>query len=239
MANARSATSRSSKYHHFGIRTTIRNSFRPERSQKNVEASTSVQAVSMENTFSDLLPNPNPALRAVDVVTACMDAFVENRHDNTIGLDVCFAFSNDRCRAAIGGNINEFYQYAINPTFTYLTSCVSYSIISIGPIINGTAHRGSMQTILMEVIPSITTSMTLSASPQYQSKRNTVPALPTPKRKDLTNKDHQALLGQKAAALTPPRRFLWTLQQERRPPLQNCWMIHEVLYTKNAFQQTM
>lgn len=224
-------------------RSAIRNnSFRPERSPRgNIAASTFVHAVSLETTFSDLLPNPNPDFRAVDVVTACMDTFVENRHDNTIGLDVCFAFSNDRCRAAIGGNINEFYQYAINPTFTYLTSCVSYSIISIGPIINGTAHRGSMQTILMEVIPSITTtSMTLSTSSPYQSKANTAAtALSTSKRKALSGKDYTTVLGPNAAALTPPRRFLWTLQQERRPPLQNCWMIHEVLYTKNAYQQTM
>jgi hypothetical protein len=35
------------------------------------------------------------------------------------------------------------------------------------------------------------------------------------------------------------RTFLWTLQQERRPPLQGCWIIHEVLYVKNAFALTL
>ena len=33
--------------------------------------------------------------------------------------------------------------------------------------------------------------------------------------------------------------FLWTLQRERRPPLQGCWIIHEVLYVKNAYAQTL
>ena len=34
------------------------------------------------------------------------------------------------------------------------------------------------------------------------------------------------------------RRFLWTLQRERRPPRQNCWLVHECLFVKNAFQLT-
>jgi hypothetical protein len=35
------------------------------------------------------------------------------------------------------------------------------------------------------------------------------------------------------------RRFLWTLQKERRPPRQHCWLVHEVLFVKNAFQLTL
>jgi hypothetical protein len=35
------------------------------------------------------------------------------------------------------------------------------------------------------------------------------------------------------------RRFLWTLQRERRPPRQGCWLVHEVLFVKNAFQLTL
>jgi len=34
------------------------------------------------------------------------------------------------------------------------------------------------------------------------------------------------------------RQFLWTMQQERRPPRQGCWLIHEVMYVNNAFQLT-
>ena len=35
------------------------------------------------------------------------------------------------------------------------------------------------------------------------------------------------------------RRFLWTLQKERRPPRQHCWLVHEVLFVKNAYQLTL
>jgi hypothetical protein len=189
---------------------------------------------------SDLLPNPNPTFQAIDVVTACMNTLVENRHDTHIGLDVCFAFSNDRCRAAIGGNIQEFYQYATNPTFVYLTSCVSYHIVSMGPIIHGTTHRGAMQTILLDVIPSITTSMTLPSSSTTTTTATTTSSTTTTTTVSTATTTKSSLSSSsQSPPPIPPRRFLWTLQQERRPPLQNCWMIHEVLYTKNAFQQTM
>lgn len=35
------------------------------------------------------------------------------------------------------------------------------------------------------------------------------------------------------------RRYLWTLQKERRPPRSDCWLVHEVLFVKNAFQLTL
>lgn len=34
------------------------------------------------------------------------------------------------------------------------------------------------------------------------------------------------------------RRFLWTMQKERRPPRQDCWIIHEVIYVENAYLLT-
>jgi hypothetical protein len=35
------------------------------------------------------------------------------------------------------------------------------------------------------------------------------------------------------------RPFLWTLQQERRPPRQGCWLVRECLYVENAILQTI
>ena len=35
------------------------------------------------------------------------------------------------------------------------------------------------------------------------------------------------------------KQFLWTMAQQRRPPLQGCWLVHECLYVDNAYQQTM
>ena len=149
-----------------------------------------------EKEYPDFLPQPNPSITPEQVVRFCMDTFVEYPDNSNIGLEVCFSFSSDQCRAALGGSFMEFTEYAMNPTFQYLVTAPSYRLVSVGPVIPGTAHRGSMQTILMEA-------------------------------------------DCKSAATTMSRRFLWTLQQERRPPRQDCWMIHEVLYVKNAFHQTV
>ena len=35
------------------------------------------------------------------------------------------------------------------------------------------------------------------------------------------------------------RKFLWTLQQERRPPLAGCWLVYECLAVDRAFTQTL
>jgi hypothetical protein len=158
--------------------------------------------------YPDLLPHPDPSLSAVDVVSACMNTFLDEQPE--AGLEVCFHFSSDRCRAATGGSLSEFSSYAQNPTFQYLTThCKAWQLVSVGPIIPSTSHRGPMQTVLIEVY-----------NDRLASKESS-----------------NAALVSKTASNN--RRFLWTLQQERRPPLQGCWMIHEVLYTKNAWQQTL
>jgi hypothetical protein len=160
--------------------------------------------------YQDFLPNPHPSLTAVDVVRACMDTL---RQRKDTGLEVCFQFSSDRCRAANGGSLDAFVSYAQNPTFGYLLNCVDYRIESIGPIIPGTMHRGSMQTVLM-----------LAKQRKISSSSD-----------DDDDDDENASQNDEKRS----RRFLWTLQQERRPPLQGCWMIHEVLFTKNAIHQTL
>jgi hypothetical protein len=38
--------------------------------------------------------------------------------------------------------------------------------------------------------------------------------------------------------LRPPRRYLWTLQCERRPPLLDCWLLQEVLAVDRAIELT-
>lgn len=181
-------------------------------SDKNAAAAATPKTTVVEY-YPDFLPNPNPALSAVDVVTACMDTLLERKD---AGLEVCFHFSSDRCRAAIGGSLNEFNRYAENPTFGYLIHCLAWDVVSVGPVIPGTQHRGSMQTVLMEARAN---------SSVDQKKKATI----TDVTKENNRKDDDV----------DSRRFLWTLQQERRPPLQGCWMIHEVLYTKNAWQQTL
>ena len=179
--------------------------------------------------FSDLLPHPHPSLSATDVVSACMSTFIDYNKD--LGLQVCFAFSSDRCRAAMGGSLDEFLQYADNPTFGYLVHCQSWDICSVGPVIPGTSHRGAMQTVLMVARPSSTT-----ASSSASSSRSAVKSMPFLDDDEATTQCNQQQMSQVEDCGRP---FLWTLQMERRPPLQGCWMVHEVLYTPNAYWQTL
>jgi hypothetical protein len=145
--------------------------------------------------YDDFLPQPNPSLAPSDVLSACMATLQSRR---AAGLEVCFNFSSDRCRAAIGGSLEKFAEYATNPVFGYLVQCGDYEVLNVGPEITGTPTRGAMQTILME-----------------------------------------AKQGEDRAIDEFSRRFLWTFQKERRPPRQNCWVIHEVIYVKNAYLLTL
>lgn len=192
------------------------------------------------NFYPDFIPHPNPTFTALDVVTTCMNAFVDNEQneptpksyyntdndESSFGLEVCFYFSSDKCRAATGRTLPEYKEYAQNPTFAHLTECASYDVLAVGPVIPGTLHRGAMQTVLIaahgrrrDVSPSSSPTAVAPPSAAIASVTST---------KD----EHDD-------STSSSRKFLWTLQQERRPPLQGCWTIHEVLYTKNAWQQTL
>lgn len=54
-----------------------------------------------------------------------------------------------------------------------------------------------------------------------------------------TRGDMQTILMECKSQKEKPRQFLWTIQKERRPPRQNCWLVHECLFVKNAYQLTM
>ena len=91
------------------------------------------------------LPSPLLEMTAQDAVTTCLDALLHNDNPRiNIGLEVCFEFSSDRCRASLGGSLEEFISYASNPTFSSM----------VGPIIAGTNTRGAMQTVLIQVTPA-------------------------------------------------------------------------------------
>lgn len=145
----------------------------------------------------DSLPDPNMDFSPQDVIALCMNHLLWSRDE---GLEVCFNFSSDRCRAAQGGSLEAFREYAQNPVFAFLVNCDEWNIISMGPVINATNTRGSMQTMLMEAV--------------------------------------QHKMGD-SSTTTEARKFLWTFQQERRPPRQGCWLVHEVIYEHNAFQLTL
>jgi hypothetical protein len=151
--------------------------------------------------YDDFLPNPHPDLSATTVVTLCMNTLVERKDGG--GLEACFNFSSDQCRAAVGGSLDKFAEYATNPVFGFLVKCSDWKMVSIGPVISGTPTRGAMQTVLVDALQ------------------------PNGDSDDSDDIDDGA------------RRFLWILQQERRPPRQGYWVVHEVIYVKNAYQLTL
>ena len=94
---------------------------------------------------------PHPDLNAEQVTKICMDAL--QCRPASQSLEICFNYSSDRCRASVGGSLEEFVRYADNPVFGSLVNCEGYDIVSIGPIIPGGTHRGAMQTVLVDIRP--------------------------------------------------------------------------------------
>jgi hypothetical protein len=53
--------------------------------------------------------SPHADMAARDVITTCLDALLQNDNPRkNAGLEVCFDFSSDRCRAGLGGNVEDF-----------------------------------------------------------------------------------------------------------------------------------
>lgn len=144
---------------------------------------------------AEFIAFPSTEYAAPEVVMLCMDGLKKNNVPyGNAGLENCWNFSSDRCRAAQGGSLEAFIQFAANPIFSSMVDAAGWSAVSIGPLIEGTRTRGAMQTVLIDVTPA------------------------------------------KGGA---DRRFLWTLQQERRPPRQGCWLVYECIDTAQAYQQTL
>jgi len=196
---------------------TIRSATRREQPPRLQVLSTTLDTAVVE--YDDFLPQPNPQLGALDVVHSCMSVLLDRKD---AGLEVCFNFSSDRCRAALGGSLDNFRQYATNPVFGYLVNCDDYTIVSVGPVIAGTPTRGAMQTVLMD-------AQTMRMEPPPPPTRGIGRARVNKTKKESTP----------AQPKLEDRRFLWTLQKERRPPRQDCWVIHEVIYVPNAIDLTM
>lgn len=150
------------------------------------------------------IPQPTPDLLPEEVVNLCMEMLKDNDNPTIdAGLEVCFNFSSDRCRAANGGTLQDFINFAGNPTFQSLIDAHEWKSLSVGSEIPGTPTRGAMKTILVAV------------QPRQRGMDGT--ATPPPKE----------------------RKFLWTMQRERRPPRRGCWLVHECIAVDKAFAQTL
>lgn len=194
---------------------------------------------------------PDPDYSAVQVAELCMDALRDccpkTPRD---GLAVCFAFSSDRCRAAGGGTLDAFVRHASNPTFGAMVGCGEYKVLSVGPPIPPSQHRGEMRTVLVEVTAAAAAGGVAppasggAASPRPSRRPTVEERMRARERRDVAAQGGRpedvvpAAHDGPAAPDDGKRVYLWTLQRERRPPRQDCWLVHEVLYKRNAFMQT-
>lgn len=133
------ASFETSKSNHFMRRTQLLSSFSTQSS------------IGIDEEF---IPFPSEDCDGPGIVMICMDALMKNSEPfSNAGLEVCWNFSSDRCRAAQGGSLEKFIEFARNPVFASLINAQSWEIKSIGPVIPGTPNRGAMQTVLIQVLP--------------------------------------------------------------------------------------
>lgn len=140
------------------------------------------------------------------VATLCRGLQHNHVPDADTGLRRLFAFATYECRAALTArqgkdSVERFVQHANSPAFISLLGCKSFALCGEPTLIPGTPTRGSMATVVVEVEEDL--------GFRYRS------GLERPE-------------GERALKSTK-EKFLFTLVQERRPPLQGCWLVKEVL----------
>jgi len=99
------------------------------------------------------LPIPNESIEALQVVSTCMSYLQTNDEPKqNSGLEVCYNFSSDSCRASNGGSLEDFLRYANNPVFQSMVNCHEWGVLNVGSEIPGTNTRGAMKTVLIKVV---------------------------------------------------------------------------------------
>jgi len=101
------------------------------------------------------LSTSNNFMTPEEVVSTCMTNLQLHEH---AGLEICYNFSSDSCRMANGGSLESFLQQANNPVFRSMIDCIQWEVINVGPEIKGTPTRGTLQTVLVHVVPKVAES---------------------------------------------------------------------------------
>lgn len=121
------------------------------------------------------------------------------------GLRRCFNFATYECRAALTSR--KGYKDPTGEKFTQfaelhsLPNCESFALVEEPTIIAGTQTRGALATAAVDV--------TFRLAFRHKSGFE---------RKDIIPGEERRV-----------ERFLFTLEQQRRPPLQGCWTIRGLL----------
>ena len=164
------------------------------------------------------LPSPNALYDQSEVVAICMDRLCENDWPKpNSGLEICFRFSGDMCRAAVGGSLETFLAFANNPTFASMVNAEAWAADEAS-FIEGTQTRGAMATVSRTAVSFFVITYRVLRCRTIES---------------------QVLVRVVPRGAEVERRFLWTLQQQRRPRLQGCWLIHECLALEKAIYKTL
>ena len=95
---------------------------------------------------------PSRDYAPTEVLQMCMDGLMENNEPySNAGIEICWNFSSDQCRAAHQGSFEKFIEFA-TPAFSHMANAEGWTLHSKGALIEGTATRGPMQSFLVSVV---------------------------------------------------------------------------------------
>ena len=180
---------------------------------------------------SELPEGPALHLTPHDIVISCMVALQENdsaEHVVSKGVEwgrrFNWKFFGGMVRANWHGDIDTFVREAVNNP-TGLANCEWFNTeedtIKMLP---GTQTRGATCKMIVSVRPFAFAPVEQPATPDTGRLIN--PARPRGPALDVVPQPAKE------------RKFLWTLQRERRPPQEGCWLISSVLAVDRALYET-
>jgi len=180
-------------------------------------------ALQVASSPKPAIVEPSADLGPTEMVDLVCKALQDNDSPTLdAGLTTLFRFLTPQGRAAIappqakggrqgGVELDAFLTEASHP-FLVLIGCDEF-IVSEATVINATATRGALGTVKLEV----------RARPDGERLSNSLSSSVANREADTNS--------------TVTRRFLLSLEQQRRPPLTGCWLLKEPLaLERSAFQ---
>lgn len=166
-------------------------------------------AESQEKVIGGLTLPPDDAAPE-EVIAACMAALQKNNAPHAdAGKLLNWALAGDMMRQVHQGDPGKFLSWARrSPVFDCLVNCEKFEV----------------EASTVQVIPGTQTRGAMAKA--------IVAVTPCEAVVD----DEHSVRGR--IGKPPDRKFLWTLQQERRPPRIGAWLLYQVLAVDQAFQET-
>ena len=170
---------------------------------------------------------PSPELGALEMAKVLCTALRDQ--DEATALCTLFEFTTPQGRVALAppapragrrSSVDEatFVQTASHPLLCLL-GCDSFRILGEPTVIPPTQTREGLATVKIEVNPRTSSRLLSRLSSSSASVERSLAA------------DGEAPL--------PPRQFVLSLEQQRRPPLQGCWLLKEGLAMERSTLQML